>query len=95
MYRRDAFNDAVLAQDAFGMISGFPLDGYVKAGRFRSPYGLRMDDHTVATREGFLNLTTVYDRDAATGAHPAVHSRRFGLLGQPVYAHYTGACQPK
>lgn len=55
VYSRDAFNDGVLAQDAFGMISGFPLDGYVKAGRFRTPFGLRMDDHTVATREGFLN----------------------------------------
>jgi hypothetical protein len=57
VYSRDAFNDAVLAQDAFGIISGFPLDGYLKAGRFRTPFGLRMDDHTVATREGFLNLT--------------------------------------
>lgn len=56
VYSRDAFNDAVLAQDEFGMISGFPLDGYLKAGRFRTPFGLRMDDHTVATREGFLNL---------------------------------------
>ncbi len=55
-YSRDAFNDAVIAQDAYGMISGFPLDGYVKAGRFRTPFGLRMDDHTVATRAGFLNL---------------------------------------
>jgi hypothetical protein len=58
VYTRDAFNDAVLAQDAFGMISGFPLDGYVKAGRFRTPFGLRMDDHTVATRQGFLNLSS-------------------------------------
>lgn len=56
VYSRDAFNESVLAQDEFGMISGFPLDGYVKAGRFRSPFGLRMDDHTVATRVGFLNL---------------------------------------
>ncbi len=57
VYSRDAFNDATLAQDAFGVISGFPLDGYLKAGRFRTPFGLRMDDHTVATREGYLNLT--------------------------------------
>ncbi len=57
VYSRDAFNDAVLAQDAFGVISGLPLDGYVKAGRFRTPFGLRMDDHTVATRVGYLNLT--------------------------------------
>ena len=56
VYSRDAFNDQTLAQDEFGMISGFPLDGYLKAGRFRTPFGLRMDDHTVATREGFLNL---------------------------------------
>ena len=57
VYNRDAFDDAVLAQDEFGIVSGFPLDGYVKAGRFRIPFGLRMDDHTVATREGFLNLS--------------------------------------
>jgi hypothetical protein len=56
VYSRDAFNDAELAQDAFGLISGLPFDGYLKAGRFRTPFGLRMDDHTVATREGFLNL---------------------------------------
>lgn len=57
VYSRDAFNDAVLAQDAFGMISGFPMNGYLKVGRFRTPFGLRIDDHTVATRAGFLNLT--------------------------------------
>lgn len=45
--------------------------------------------------EGFLNLTTVYDKDAVTGGHPAVHSRHFGLLGQPVYAQYTGTCTPR
>ena len=37
VYSRDAFNDGVLAQDEFGMISGFPLNGYLKAGRFRNP----------------------------------------------------------
>lgn len=48
----------------------------------------------VAT-EGFLNLTTVYDRDTATGVHPAIHSRHFGLLGKPVYGHYTGSCRAR
>lgn len=43
-------------KDAWGMIGGFPLEGYLKAGRFRTPYGLRMDDHTVATRNGFLDF---------------------------------------
>jgi hypothetical protein len=45
-----------------------------------------------AVNEGFLNLTTVYDKDAATGKYPAVHSRHFGLLGQPVFGQYTGFC---
>jgi hypothetical protein len=45
-------------RDAFGMISGFPLNGYLKAGRFRTPFGLRMDDHTVATRNGYLDFST-------------------------------------
>ncbi len=44
--------------------------------------------------EGFLNLTTIYDRDPATGAYPAVHSRHLGLLGQPIFAQYTGLCRP-
>lgn len=42
--------------------------------------------------EGFLNLTTVYDKDAASGLYPAVHSRHFGVLGQPVVGQYAGTC---
>lgn len=45
--------------------------------------------------EGFLNLTTIYDRDPETGKYPAVHSRHFGLLGQPVFAQYAGTCIAK
>lgn len=45
--------------------------------------------------EGFLNLTTIYDRDATSGAYPAVHSRHFGVLGQPVFAQYAGTCTAK
>ena len=45
--------------------------------------------------EGFLNLTTIYDRDPATGKYPAVHSRHFGLFGQPVFAQYAGSCIAK
>ncbi len=45
--------------------------------------------------EGFLNLTTIYDLDPTTGRHPAVHSRHFGILGQPVFAQYTGSCAPR
>ena len=45
--------------------------------------------------EGFLNLTTVYDKDAKSGTYPAVHSRHFGVLGQPVVAQYAGSCKAK
>ncbi|HEY8195309.1 MAG TPA: hypothetical protein VIF13_09675 [Hyphomicrobium sp.] len=45
--------------------------------------------------EGFLNLTTIYDRDPATGKYPAVHSRHFGLFGQPMFAQYAGNCTAK
>ena len=43
--------------------------------------------------EGFLNVTTVYDKDKPTSPHPAVHSRHFGILGQPIVSHYQGFCQ--
>jgi len=46
-----------------------------------------------AVTEGFLNLTTVYDADPVSGKHPAVHSRHYGVLGQPVFAQFTGFCE--
>jgi hypothetical protein len=63
VYTNDAFSASqnfTLARpgEAFGLIGGFPLDGYLRAGRFRVPFGLRMDDHTVATRQGFLDFAT-------------------------------------
>lgn len=42
--------------------------------------------------EGYLNVTTVYDADEAGKPMPAVHSRHFGVLGQPVISQYTGMC---
>jgi hypothetical protein len=45
--------------------------------------------------EGYLNVTTVYDRDAKATKHPAVHSRHFGVLGQPIVAQYQGLCAAK
>ena len=43
--------------------------------------------------EGYLNLTTVYVKDERLGFHPAVHSRHFGLFGEPLIAQYTGSCK--
>lgn len=45
--------------------------------------------------EGYWNVTTVYQTDPKTGAHPAVHSRHLGVGGQPVFAQYAGTCREK
>jgi hypothetical protein len=45
--------------------------------------------------EGYLNITTVYERDGEGAAAPAVHSRHFGVLGQPVVSQYLGSCVAK
>jgi hypothetical protein len=56
LYATDAAGGTFRTNEAFGMIGGMPANGYVKVGRFRTPFGLRMDDHTVATRTGFLDF---------------------------------------
>ena len=56
VYTRDGFDAGSSTKEAYGLISGFPLDGYLRAGRFRTPFGLRWDDHTVATRNSYLDL---------------------------------------
>ena len=56
VYSRDGFDEGSSTKEAFGMIGGFRWNGYFKAGRFRTPFGLRMDDHTVATRNSFLDF---------------------------------------
>jgi hypothetical protein len=45
--------------------------------------------------EGYLNVTTIYEKDDATGLYPAVHSRHLALLGQPIVTQYHGFCRPK
>ena len=61
VYSRDAFSvdvgGGVAQTEAFGML-GIGGNSYLKLGRFRTPFGLRMDDHTVATRNGFLDFST-------------------------------------
>ena len=55
----EAFGGArYTSKESYGMFTALPLNGYLKAGRFRTPFGLRWDDHTVATRNGFLDFTT-------------------------------------
>jgi hypothetical protein len=45
--------------------------------------------------EGYLNITTIYQLDPARKVYPAVHSRHFGLFGEPLIAQYTGTCKAK
>lgn len=52
VYSRDGFNEGASTKEAFGLLT-LPAGLYLKAGQFRPPFGLRMDDHTVATRVGF------------------------------------------
>lgn len=70
------------------------MDGK-SGGVLRVVRALNANSFLEVANEGFLNLTTIYDRDAVSGAYPAVHSRHFGVLGQPVFAQYAGTCKGK
>ncbi|MEQ1670478.1 MAG: hypothetical protein ABL893_06440 [Hyphomicrobium sp.] len=65
------------------------------AGKLRVVRALNANSFLEVANEGFLNLTTVYDRDETSGTYPAVHSRHFGVIGQPVFAQYAGSCKAK
>ncbi|MCP4781332.1 MAG: hypothetical protein GY877_11510 [Hyphomicrobium sp.] len=70
-------------------------DGHDNPGTLKIVRAINANHFLEVVNEGFLNLTTVYDKDPETGAHPAVHSRHFGLMGQPVFAQYAGSCTAK
>lgn len=58
VYSHDGFDEfAVVTKEAFGILS-LTRDLYLRAGQFRVPFGLRLDDHTVATRNSFLDFET-------------------------------------
>ena len=83
-------------------IAGIDLDGQraelVSAngkGPLRIVRAVGANHYLESVTEGFLNLTTVYARDDKRGGYPAVHSRHFGLLGEPIVAQYTGFCAAK
>ncbi|MGQ0672924.1 MAG: hypothetical protein ACT4N2_08620 [Hyphomicrobium sp.] len=66
-----------------------------KAGKLALARAIGANHFLEIANEGFWTITTVYDRDAATGQHPAVHSRHLGVVGQPLVAQYTGSCREK
>lgn len=81
--------------DLDGQSARLLTDGHDNPGTLKIVRALNANHFLEVVNEGFLNLTTVYDKDPATGVHPAVHSRHFGLLGQPVFAQYAGTCTGK
>lgn len=80
--------------DLEGQSARLVMDGK-PSGTLRVIRALNANHFLEVANEGFLNLTTMYDFDPSTGAHPAVHSRHFGIVGQPVFGQYTGTCRPK
>lgn len=70
-------------------------DGAAAPGPLKIVRAINANHFLEVVNEGFLNLTTVYDKDESSGVYPAVHSRHFGVLGQPVIAQYTGTCTAK
>jgi len=62
-------------------------------GSLKIAYAVNAMHFLEVVTEGSLHITTVFDKDDAKGAYPAVHSRHFGLLGQPIVAQYHGFCE--
>jgi len=77
-------------QSARLSINGKPVGNPLRVVR-----ALNANHFLEVAQEGFLNVTTIYDIDPATGTRPAIHSRHLGLLGQPVFSQYAGFCTVK
>jgi hypothetical protein len=102
-YENGTFNTKAPAQLSFkiaeidlnGQSAQLLTDGRDNPGKLKIVRAINANHFLEVVNEGFLNLTTIYDKDPATGVHPAVHSRHFGLIGQPVFAQYAGSCTAK
>jgi hypothetical protein len=81
--------------DLAGQKAELTTSGSKGKGPLRIVRALNANHFLEVVSEGFLNITTIYDRDTKLGAHPAVHSRHFGLFGEPVVAQYMGNCKAK
>jgi hypothetical protein len=83
------------AIDLAGQKAELTTSGSKGKGPLRVVRALNANHFLEVVGEGFLNITTIFDRDPKLGAHPAVHSRHFGLFGEPVVAQYHGNCKAK
>lgn len=83
------------AIDLDGQTARLSVSGKPVGNPLRVVRALNANHFLEVAQEGFLNVTTIYDLDPATGSHPAIHSRHLGLLGQPIFAQYAGFCTAK
>lgn len=99
VYEKGQFMPEPAALLAFGIAS---IDAATQSADLKTERGtgsLRLVQAVNATHflevaiEGALYITTVFEKDDANGAYPAVHSRHFALLGQPIVTHYHGFCE--
>jgi hypothetical protein len=104
-------HDLRQTRDAWGMIHDLPMGLYFKAGQFRVPFGLRIDDHTGAMRAGFRDATVgsfgtsgflPYDPRDVEGGVEVGFTRIIDMLasaaitnGGPVFANHAQALSGK
>ena len=81
--------------DLEGQSARLQTNGTGGAAKLKIVRSINANHFLEVVNEGFLNLTTIYDKDPTTGTSPAVHSRHFGVIGQPVFAQYAGTCTAK
>lgn len=84
---------SLTAIDLGGQSAEMKMPGAENGGKLAIARGVGANHFLEVVTEGYWNITTVYEFDAANKVYPAVHSRHFGLLGQPVVAQYTGLCK--
>jgi hypothetical protein len=88
-------NFEISAVDLEGQTAVLALPGVEQKGALKIVRALNANHFLEVVNEGFLNLTTIYDKGTSGTEYPAVHSRHFGVLGQPLFAQYAGSCQAK
>jgi hypothetical protein len=100
-YEKGAYAPEKAAPLRFG-ISGIDLKAQTAVletsggkGQLRIVRAVNATHFLEVASEGYLYITTIYDKDDAKGAYPAVHSRHFGLFGQPIVTQYQGFCDAK
>jgi hypothetical protein len=91
----EALSFEVTNIDLDGQTASLVSAGHERAASLKIVRAINANHFLEVVNEGFLNLTTIYDKDAASGTYPAVHSRHFGIIGQPFFAQYAGTCTAK